>query len=78
MKYQDLFPSDLFETLHRDDEQRGTPLSGRERRQLAADELQRRLHTLVAHPEQEVYLCRTAGRPQGEGAVYPRLERKPA
>jgi tRNA (mo5U34)-methyltransferase len=26
--------------------------------------------------EKEVYLCRIAGRPQGEGAVYPRLERK--
>jgi tRNA (mo5U34)-methyltransferase len=32
---------------------------------------------IVSHPEQEVYLCRIAGPPQGEGAVYPRLERTP-
>jgi len=27
--------------------------------------------TLLAHPEAEVYLCGTAERPSGEGAVYP-------
>ncbi len=27
---------------------------------------------IAAHPEAEVYLCRPAGSPQGEGAVYPR------
>lgn len=26
---------------------------------------------IVGHPEEEVYLCRTAGAPGGEGAVYP-------
>ncbi len=26
---------------------------------------------IVGHPEEEVYLCRTAGPPAGEGAVYP-------
>jgi tRNA (mo5U34)-methyltransferase len=26
---------------------------------------------IVSHPEQEVYFCRPAGRPAGEGAVYP-------
>jgi tRNA (mo5U34)-methyltransferase len=26
---------------------------------------------LIGHPEDEVYLCRCAGRPAGEGAVYP-------
>ena len=26
---------------------------------------------ITGHPEREVYLCRPAGRPQGEGAVYP-------
>ncbi len=26
---------------------------------------------ILAHPEDEVYLCRAAGRPAGEGAVYP-------
>jgi len=27
--------------------------------------------TIVGHPEDEVYLCRAAGAPAGEGAVYP-------
>jgi len=26
---------------------------------------------IVSHPEQEVYLCQLAGKPAGEGAVYP-------
>lgn len=26
---------------------------------------------ILSHPEEEVYLCRAAGRPAGEGAVYP-------
>jgi tRNA (mo5U34)-methyltransferase len=26
---------------------------------------------IASHPEQEVYLCRPAGKPAGEGAVYP-------
>jgi tRNA (mo5U34)-methyltransferase len=29
---------------------------------------------ITAHPEQEVYICRPAGRPAGEGAVYPTKE----
>src|SRR5439155_23279260 len=26
---------------------------------------------ILSHPEREVYVCRRAGRPAGEGAVYP-------
>src|SRR5689334_18408211 len=44
---------DLFEAFHGDHKKRGSLFTRWQRRQFFADQIERTLHTLIAHPDQE-------------------------